>query len=83
MQFTDNFYVELKDSSGSASTEVLVDPRSGGVQTEPGPAMMWITGTRTGTLTQVRASTTAAGWLAANRPTEKGQDHRRVPRLLH
>lgn len=73
MQFTNNFYVELKDSSGAATTEVLVDPASGAVQTEPGPAMMWNTGTRTATLTEEQAAKTAADWLAANRPNEKVQ----------
>lgn len=71
MQFTNNFYVELKDASDQATTEVLVDPASGAVQTEPGPAMMWNTGTRTATLTQAQATKTAADWLVANRPTEK------------
>ena len=70
IQFTDNFYVELKDSSGAATTEVLVDPASGAVQTEPGPAMMWNTGSRTGTLTAEQAKQAATAWLASNRPGE-------------
>jgi hypothetical protein len=68
MQFTDNFYVELKDSSGAATTEVLVDPATGTVATEPGPAMMWNTGSRTGTLTEDEATKAASDWLASNRP---------------
>ena len=70
MQFTDNFYVELKDSSGASTTEVLVDPASGAVRTEPGPAMMWNTGSRTGTITEAQARQTATDWLASNRPGE-------------
>lgn len=70
MQFANNFYVELKDSTGAATTEVLVDPASGAVQTEPGPAMMWNTGSRTGTVTEARARQAASDWLASNRPGE-------------
>lgn len=70
MQFTANFYVELKDASGQSVTEVLVDPASGAVATEPGPAMMWNTGSRTAAVTQDRATQIATGWLQANRPGE-------------
>lgn len=44
MQFSLNFYVELKDASGASAGEVLVDPASGAVVTEYGPAMMWTSG---------------------------------------
>lgn len=70
IQFTNNFYVELKDSNDDATTEVLVIPASGTVQTEPGPAMMWNTGERTGTVTEEQAKQAAAAWLASNRPGE-------------
>lgn len=70
MQFTNHFYVELKDSNDDATTEVLIDPASGAVQTEPGPAMMWNTGSRTGTLTQEQAKQAATAWLASNRAGE-------------
>ena len=43
MWFDNGFYVELKDSAGKPATEVIVDPRTGAVGTEPGPAMMWNT----------------------------------------
>ena len=79
MWFDNGFYVELKDSSGKPATEVIVDPRTGTVSTEPGPAMMW--NTRTGTHARSQGANTAAGavdatkaraiattWLAANRP---------------
>jgi hypothetical protein len=71
IQFSNNFYVELKDSAGAATTEVLVDPASGAVQTEPGPAMMWNTGSRTGLTSIDQARRAATAWLDANRPAEK------------
>jgi hypothetical protein len=43
MQFENGFYAELVDSAGDGATEVLIDPGSGAVQTEWGPAMMWNT----------------------------------------
>jgi hypothetical protein len=43
MQFTNNFYVRLDDASGKPATEVLVDPKTGDVTVEYGPAMMWNT----------------------------------------
>jgi hypothetical protein len=43
MQFERNFYAKLVDSSGSGATEVLVDPSTGVVSIEYGPAMMWNT----------------------------------------
>ena len=55
MQFANNFYVLLEEQSGKPATEVLVDPQTGLVTLEYGPAMMWNTrygmmrGTGTGT----------------------------------
>jgi len=73
MWFGNGFYVELKDGAGKAATEVIVDPRSGAVSTEPGPAMMWNTrfGMHTregdvGAVDATKASTIATSWLAAN-----------------
>lgn len=43
MQFANNFYVLLTDTQGKPATEVLVDPQSGLVTLEYGPAMMWNT----------------------------------------
>jgi hypothetical protein len=68
MQFTNNFYVELKDASGAATTEVLVDPATGAVFTEYGPAMMWNTGNRSGSVSADQAVAIANRWLAANAP---------------
>ena len=43
MQFANNYYARLDDKSGKPATEVLVDPSSGRVSIEYGPAMMWNT----------------------------------------
>ncbi len=43
IQFTNNFYARLDDSSGKPATEVLVDPATGNTSLEYGPAMMWNT----------------------------------------
>jgi hypothetical protein len=70
IQFSDNVYVELKDSTGASATEVLVDPATGTVRTEPGPAMMWNTGSRSASISSGQALTLATQWLAANRSGE-------------
>ncbi|MGW2741733.1 hypothetical protein [Streptomyces sp. NPDC001450] len=44
MQFSNGYYAELLAPDGSHATEVLIDPGSGAVQLEFGPAMMWNTG---------------------------------------
>jgi hypothetical protein len=66
MQFSDSFYVELKDASGASATEVLVDPATGAVFTEFGPAMMWTTGTAPYAVSSDRAKAIANAWLQAN-----------------
>lgn len=43
LQFKRNYYVRLVDSRGNGATEVLVDPPTGVVSLEYGPAMMWNT----------------------------------------
>jgi len=75
IRFDNGFYVELKDRGGKAVTEVIVDPRTGTVNTEPGPAMMWNTrfgmmsagGGPTGSVSSTKARAIATAWLAANR----------------
>ena len=42
MRFSNHYYAELEED-GRPATEVLVDPKSGSVQLEIGPAMMWNT----------------------------------------
>jgi hypothetical protein len=76
--FDNGFYVELKDSSGESATEVIVDPGSGTVFTEPGPAMMWntrygmhgvISGQNpTPTITVQQAQQIATQWVSTNLP---------------
>ena len=66
MQFSDNFYVELKDASGASATEAMVDPATGAVFTEFGPAMMWTSGTAPYGVSADRATTIANAWLQAN-----------------
>lgn len=43
MRFENHYYADLQDSDGSKVTEVLIDPRSGAVRAEMGPATMWNT----------------------------------------
>ena len=76
MWFGNGFYVELKDSAGNPATEVIVDPRTGTVSTEPGPAMMWNTcfgmmradESSAGLVNSTKARGIATSWLTANRP---------------
>lgn len=70
MQFSLNFYVELKDASGASAGEVLVDPASGAVVTEYGPAMMWTSGNSASAIPADQATTIANQWLQANAPNE-------------
>jgi hypothetical protein len=41
MSFSNGYYVELVTADRQGATEVLVDPATGGVTVEYGPAMMW------------------------------------------
>ena len=43
LQFKRNYYVKLVDRNGDGAAEVLVDPKTGVVSLEYGPAMMWNT----------------------------------------
>ena len=43
MRFENNYYAELVETSGDRATEVLVNPATGAVWLEYGPAMMWNT----------------------------------------
>ncbi|MHB1063706.1 MAG: peptidase M4 [Georgenia sp.] len=43
MEFENHYYAELLDADGAGATEILIDPRTGVVQPEYGPAMMWNT----------------------------------------
>jgi len=78
MQFDNGFYAELLDPAGNGATEVLIDPRSGAVGLEFGPAMMWNTayGMHRARADSVsigpqQAQQIAQAWLADNRPDEQ------------
>lgn len=66
MQFSRNFYAELRTSTGTPATEVLVNPANGAVQIEYGPAMMWNTtyGMHYGSPSQTRIPAAQAGNIA-------------------
>lgn len=77
MQFDNGFYAELVDPSGSGATEVLIDPATGSVRLEFGPAMMWNArygmmrpGARTGgdRIGPAEARRIAEKWLRTNAP---------------
>src|SRR6266508_3345512 len=53
MRFTNNYYAELVEQNGHLATEVLVEPASGAVYLEYGPAMMW--NTRYGMMSDFRS----------------------------
>ncbi len=72
MQFSNGFYAELLTTDGSGATEVLVDPDTGAVSIEPGPATMWNTeygmraaGRVSGTVSAAQAGADAQVWLDA------------------
>jgi hypothetical protein len=79
--FDNGFYVELKDTAGGPATEVIVDPASGTVFTEPGPAMMWntrygmrgSTGGGSASVSAERAQRIATEWLNTNLPGRTAQ----------
>lgn len=86
MQFDNGFYAELRDRAGDLATEVLVDPRTGGVRLEFGPAMMWNTAygmhqgrVRNPTVTGEQATSIADQWLDSNRPGEHAGDAELFP----
>jgi hypothetical protein len=86
MQFDNGFYAELVEPSGALATEVLIDPSTGAVQIEYGPAMMWNTAfgmhAARPTVSAVgaeQAQTIADQWLAKNRPGQHAGDAEEFP----
>jgi len=74
MHFSNGYYSELLTSSGQGATEVLIDPASGAVSIEYGPAMMWNTrygmhavGELTARVSAAAAVKDAQAWLDAQR----------------
>ncbi|WP_431676624.1 hypothetical protein [Kitasatospora sp. KL5] len=77
MLFSNGYYAELLDRAGRRATEVLIDPGSGTVRLEYGPAVMWNTAygrmpvpTRATAVGPDRAVDIADRWLAGHRPGE-------------
>ena len=60
MRFSNHYYAELEED-GRPATEVLVDPQSGAVYLEYGPAMMW--NTRFGMMSGSRFSSGMMGGM--------------------
>lgn len=86
MQFDNGFYAELVDPSGRPATEVLIAPRSGRVQLEWGPAMMWNTAygmhrstDEAAAVSAKRAREIANAWLARHREGERAGEAEPFP----
>jgi hypothetical protein len=88
MEFSNGYYAELLDARGKGATEVLVDPDSGTVQLEFGPAMMWNTAygmmpsrNQTGatTVEPGQAVRIADRWLREHRPGLRAADPESFP----
>ncbi|MFE0385758.1 hypothetical protein ACFW1F_17005 [Streptomyces bungoensis] len=88
MQFSNGYYAELLARDGSRATEVLIDPGTGAVQLEFGPAMMWNTAygmmparSRPGTaaIGSAQAVRLADRWLSGHRPGLHAAEPERFP----
>jgi len=88
MQFENGFYAELLDPAGNGATEVLIEPHSGAVGLEYGPAMMWNTAyamhrararADTTPISPQQARSVAQAWLADNRPAEQAGEAEAFP----
>jgi len=71
MRFDNNYYAQLQEPDGTLVTEVLIDPASGSVRPEMGPATMWNTRAAMGRgggsgaeITAAQAQQIADEWLA-------------------
>jgi len=81
MRFANNYYAELEGPGRAKAAEVLVDPRTGAVQLEFGPAMMWNTrfgmmAARPGASTQLtgaQARSVAERWLRTRNGLTAGE----------
>lgn len=76
MEFSNGYYAGLLSGDGEGATEVLIDPDSGAVGIEYGPAMMWNTefgmhargGDGLARVSPAEAEGLAQEWLDATRP---------------
>ena len=73
MGFAKNYYAELEESDGTKATEVLVDPSTGAVRLEFGPAMMW--NTRYGTMSRSDAPARLSADQAEQVAQQWADDH--------
>ncbi|GAB2769056.1 hypothetical protein GCM10027020_22680 [Nocardioides salsibiostraticola] len=73
MRFSENYYAELEESDGTMATEILVDPATGAVRLELGPAMMW--NTRYGTMSRSDTPATLSAEQALQVAEEWADDH--------
>lgn len=76
MHFQRNYYAKLVDSSGKGATEVLVNPGTGVVSLEYGPAMMW--NTRYGMLSAHGSRSSMMGGGGGNGMTGGGSANGRM-----
>src|SRR6266536_2367864 len=86
MQFSKGFYVELLTGDAAGATEVLVDPVTGAVGVEYGPAMMWNTrygmhpaGSVPAAVSAAEATRAAQRWLDGQRPGLTGGEPEAFP----
>ena len=61
MRFSNHYYAELEERDGRLATEVLVEPETGTVFLEYGPAMMW--NTRYGMMSDFRLRGSGGGMM--------------------
>src|SRR3990170_7474487 len=61
MRFSNHYYAELEEQNGRLATEVLVEPETGTVFLEYGPAMMW--NTRYGMMSDFRLRGSGGGMM--------------------
>ncbi len=73
MWFSKNYYAELEESDGTKATEILVDPSTGAVRLEFGPAMMW--NTRYGTMSRTDAPARLSAEEAEQAAQQWADDH--------
>jgi len=73
MRFTKNYYAELEELDGTMATEILVDPSTGAVRLEFGPAMMW--NTRYGMMSRAGAPDELTPEQAEQAAQEWADDH--------
>lgn len=64
LRFDNGYYAVLRAADGTAASEVLVDPATGAVRVEPGPASRWRTDSAAAPVSVAEAVRLADRWLA-------------------